>query len=391
MNILILTSGIDSSATGIVTGNIIKGLIANDITTHVLTEKSTLSFESTKNSKLFKVDYKKIYQSSFFTELCILIFKFPLNEIGFILKAKKIAVELNKIYKYDVIMVLSSASGLHLLEAGVVLKHNLKIPLYIHATDPIPAPIPWYNTQSLRNALIKTAKRSFKKADLISLSNQYMLDYQNLIMNTLTKPSFVAHNPVSLTKIKRVKGENTKKIFLYVGSIYHQRQPDVLIKAFEVFALNNNVELWFLGNNKKLDLTKYNLNQAILDKIKILDFVKDPSKIIEKADVLIDFDANFENDVFISSKLITYLNTNIPILCLTPKNSPTDNLLVNSEKSGIVKMYYDQEDKMMSFLNALKYNSELSTEMVDNRDKLLIDFDKNNIGKKIKHFIESII
>jgi hypothetical protein len=155
-----------------------------------------------------------------------------------------------------------------------------------------------------------------------------------------------------------------------------------------VFSKDKKVELWFLGNNQKLNLDKYNYNKESLSKIRLLDFQKDPSRIIEQAHVLIDFDANFKNDVFISSKLITYLNTNIPILSLTPRNSPSDNLLNDNIDLGVVKMYYDEENMPESLQRVISLNNSMSQDILNNRNKLLTDFGKNNVGEKMLSFLK---
>jgi glycosyltransferase involved in cell wall biosynthesis len=391
MKILILVAGLDTGATGIVTKNLIDGLVLSGATIHVLNEYSSRSKDSLKDFTVFDVSYNKIKQSPFFTELCMLLFKYPLNEINYIRKVTKKAISLHKEYCYDVVMVLSSAHGFHLLQTGVNIKKKTKLPLYIHATDPIPAPKPWYNTQSLRRAYITIAKKLFKKADIISLSNTYMLEYQLRIMNIKNIPSFVIHNPSTNNTITQKIQNDEPKIFLYVGSIYHQRQPDELLKAFEIFSKDKKVELWFLGNNKKLNLDKFNFSEYVLNKIRLLDFQSDPSKVIEQASVLIDFDANFKNDVFISSKLITYLSTNIPILCLTPKNSPSDNLLKNNVGLGVVKMYYDEENSQEAFQKALNIMSPLSRSIENNRKNLLEVFKNDKVGGLIVSALKEIL
>ena len=204
-------------------------------------------------------------------------------------------------------------------------------------------------------------------------------------------PSFVVHNPSTNDVITQNIQNDKPKIFLYVGSIYHQRQPDELLKAFEIFSKDKKVELWFLGNNKKLNLEKHNFNKESMSKIRLLDFQKDPSKIIEQAHVLIDFDANFKNDVFISSKLITYLNTNIPILSLTPRNSPSDNLLNDNINLGIIKMYYNENNRITAFQEALDIMSPVSQSIKINREKVLKAFKKEQVGELIVTALKKII
>jgi glycosyltransferase involved in cell wall biosynthesis len=391
MKILLITSKIGQTATGIVTKNIIEGLLQNGAEVHVISDGESNVFSDNVNLQTTRIKYKRIKSSSFFSELCLLLLKYPLNEIKFIKKATKKAIDLHSQYTYDIVMVLSSAAGFHLLRSGLAIKHKAKLPLYIHATDPIPAPTQWYNTQSLRTALIASAKKVYKKADVISLSNKYMLEYQLKIMDIKNIPSFVVHNPSTNDVIIQNIQNDKPKIFLYVGSIYHQRQPDELLKAFEIFSKDKKVELWFLGNNKKLNLEKHNFNKESMSKIRLLDFQKDPSKIIEQAHVLIDFDANFKNDVFISSKLITYLNTNIPILSLTPRNSPSDNLLNDNINLGIIKMYYNENNRITAFQEALDIMSPVSQSIKINREKVLKAFKKEQVGELIVTALKKII
>jgi hypothetical protein len=101
--------------------------------------------------------------------------------------------------------------------------------------------------------------------------------------------------------------------------------------------------------------------------------------------------ANFKNDVFISSKLITYLNTNIPILSLTPRNSPSDNLLKDNIELGIIKTYYNENNRITAFQEALDIMSPVSQSIKINREKVLKAFKKEQVGELIVTALKKII
>jgi hypothetical protein len=60
-----------------------------------------------------------------------------------------------------------------------------------------------------------------------------------------------------------------------------------------------------------------------------LPYTKEPQSALAQADVLVDLDVSSPGDVFTSGKLMTYLATDLPIIAITTKNSPTARLLAD--------------------------------------------------------------
>ena len=61
--------------------------------------------------------------------------------------------------------------------------------------------------------------------------------------------------------------------------------------------------------------------------IEFFGYTRDLLPFYAEADLLIDIDADIENDVFISSKFFNYLMINRKILCITGKNSPVTSVI----------------------------------------------------------------
>lgn len=394
MRILIIASSVTGGATGIVSAALIKGLINNHCEVFAFYEKArNTDVPSFLQPVSQVIDYKPIRTSEFFTNLCILLLRYPLNEIRFINNFVADAKKIHEVNPFDVIMALSSASGLHIIEAARKFADRTSLPFYIHATDPMPAPPPWYNNQYLRKALILTARKPFGKADIISLSNRAMLVYQLSIMKLTKTKNFVALNPTKNEFIaSSITTKNSIPVFLYVGSIYHQRKPHFLIKAFQKYVLSGQAaDLVFLGHNQKLVLSDYEIEEKVKCHIKKMPFVQDPADQIASCDVLVDFDSDFKNDVFISSKLITYLNTNKPILSITTKGSPSDILLRSKEELGITKLYYSDPLDINVFSKLIRLNGYVDDAILTARKSFLKKYDANHIASVVKKNLQDLL
>ena len=346
MKIFVINSILGSGATGVVAENLILGLIEKGLEIRIISERN--------HSKLISheipivLEGKHLIDNEFITKLCITTLSYPANEVLWIQQGKKIFKNIIKSWRPDFIMVLTSAGGLHLIELGRILSKAYKIKLYIHSTDPMPAPVMWKEKPPLRRGIRNIMRRCFRQASLFSLSNETMLNYQlKMIGEDKKENAFVVPNPVRGPFVKRDKSTDSFN-FLYLGNILFNRRPDKIIQAFLEFAINQpNVKLQFVGK-KNPDLSSLAIPENLSHFIEILPWTDNPDEYIKKASVLLDFDAPFENDVFISSKLIKYLNSDVPILSITCKNSPSEILLGEIKESAVVTDY-DQKRMIAAF------------------------------------------
>lgn len=334
MKVLVITSNIGQGATGIVAENLILGIIERGVDVKIISESNYSKV--LREVEISTIICKPIINNEFITKLSITALSFPFNEIKWIKNVKICFTKITSAWEPDFIMVLTSAGGLHLIELGRILSKKHKIKLYIHSTDPMPAPVMWKEKPPLRRGIRNIMRRCFRHASLFSLSNETMLNYQlKMIGEDKREYAFVVPNPIRGPLVKRNESiENFN--FLYLGNILFNRRPDNIISAFIEFAINHpKVRLQFVGK-KNPDLTGMVIPENLAHTIEVLPWTNEPDEYIRKASVLLDFDAPFKNDVFISSKLIKYLNSDVPILSITCKNSPSEILLGELNESAVV-------------------------------------------------------
>ena len=65
--------------------------------------------------------------------------------------------------------------------------------------------------------------------------------------------------------------------------------------------------------------------------VKLLPWTADPEPYFAQATALINIDAFVEQDVFLSSKLFSYLPYNRPVICQTGADSPSRHLFAGME------------------------------------------------------------
>jgi len=384
MKILLITSTIGKSATGLVAERLIRGM-SKEAELEIILQSGNPD-ELKSNYSVFPL--KRIIASEFITKLCLVLFNFPLNEIRWIRKVKKEAIKKSRNWRPDIVMSLVSASDYKSLIAGYQISTNLNIPFYIHATDPMPAPMHWGEKPVLRKAIKNTIRKAFKKAGYISLSNDQMLQYQLSSLGlSMNEKTFVIHNPVPDLFLQTPKGSLSKKdhIFLYLGNTYTMRKPDALIKAFCNYAsINTKAILKFVGNRNP-NLDDYDIPGAVKSRIMCEQWNEEIGELIEEADVLVDLDINAVNDVFISSKLMQYIATDKVILSISSQNSPSFNFL-DQVRDSVVFSNHDINQITTSMQNASNKSSFLTADSIKKRIDLTKSIRPTNTAKKIiKH------
>lgn len=289
------------------------------------------------NSKSNNVKiYKRIYIHPRLRKLSVILFSIDLFDW---LLAKNIKKSID-IAKYDIVFSLISLHNFMPLYLGnFIKKANKKNEWFVYSVDAVPPPIGWGESPFYRNGLIKMMRAYFKKIDKFYSSNEVMLNYQlNLLDYSFSGEKGYIHTPGKY-KEKKIFDKNNDGFFnlLYTGGIYGVRRPESLLDAFYKFTLQyDNTRLYFLGTNPvSIDLSKY--DDSFKNKIIFVSYTDDLEKYYQLADVLIDIDADLDNDVFMSSKFFNYIMINRPILSITRENSPTHLYALNN---GIKNIYF---------------------------------------------------
>lgn len=275
-----------------------------------------------------------------------------------------------------ILMPFLSMGDFSALQIAHKIKNRYGFPMWIHTVDPLPSVSAWGEKEVFRKAVIRTLQPAFNTAELFSANNPFMTKYQVNLMSF--KGNFFTHYTInSLEKKLQTSPQNKSNIvFMYAGSFYGKRQPDMLIYGFSMAVERmgaQKITLKIFGKNS-IELEKYNLSEEILKQIEIKGFSKNIKEELFNADVLIDVDANISNDVFMSGKIVEYLAYNKPLVILSPEGSPTRSLFENyGEEQGVFMSSYQQEElffaiKKASFF-ARNVKFKLNRESVLNRFK----------------------
>lgn len=226
------------------------------------------------------------------------------------------------------------------IQLGYWYANKSKKPYWIHTVDPLPSVKGWGEKPIFRRAVKRSLQRYFDRADVCSANNEAMLQYQVERMD-FKGETFCLYTPFvgTAASLEQDASKPTDKtVLLYAGSFYGKRRPEPLLEAFLHYtSKNDKVELWIAGRNN-IDINSYGANPGA-KRIKLLGFVSNIEELYQKSDILIDIDANIPGDVFISGKLVEYLQKDKIILSITPKGSPTEAWLSEVPVSTVIANY----------------------------------------------------
>lgn len=257
--------------------------------------------------------------------------------------------------KYDVVISLISLHHFFPLYLGFLLKKYNKVSRWIvYSVDAIPPPKGWGQPYIYQKGLIRMIRIFFQSIDKIYFSNEVMLKYQlDILGKTFKGESGVLYtfsNSAPVVLPFRKKKDFT---LLYTGGVYQARRVDQLLLAVDQLVEQGfNIRLNFVGTNPdSVDLNP--VSEVTKSIIYFFDYTKDLTPFYAEADLLIDIDADIENDVFISSKFFNYLMINRKILCITAKNSPVTNFIYDKNIPDVSVVPHEKDDIYASISNIL--------------------------------------
>lgn len=343
MKMLVISSSIGDTAPGKVFSGYIKRLIEKYTTVDII----SLDKNDLIDSELIEVKniHPRIKKLSI-TCLNIDIFDYYL--------AYKISSRAD-LEAYDTVITMMSAHNFFPLYLGYFLKKNKQSIKWInYCVDAVPAPKGWGLSEGYSNGLIKMIRKFMAQADKIYFSNEVMLEYQLNILNGYFKgESGVLYTLPDIEPLFLPKKEKKEFVLLYTGGIYQARKVDQLLLAVERLVLEGiNVKLNFVGTNpNSVDLSV--ISEEVRGNICFFGYTRDLLPFYEEADLLIDIDADIENDVFISSKFFNYLMVNRKILCITGKNSPVTKFIQNKEINNVSFVSHNLDEIYVGLNNIL--------------------------------------
>ena len=284
---------------------------------------------------------------------------FNLNVFDFSL-AKKISRKILK-KDYDIILsMMSSGNFLPLYIGSLVKKQNESIQWLNYCVDAIPPPKGWELSKLHRHSLKKMFRSQLEMCNKIYASNSAMLEYQLAILGRYYKGTHgVLFTLPDIEDFTYLSNSNSSSFnILYTGGLYQARKIDKLLIAIDRLVREGiNIKLHLVGTDPlSVPLLSLNLSEDTVESVVFHPYASNLISHYETADVLIDLDAEIENDVFISSKFFNYIMLNRPVLCITSKNSPVTNLIHDKNITGVYVSQHDSEEiyKYLKLLISLK-------------------------------------
>ena len=246
----------------------------------------------------------------------------------------------------------------------------------VYCVDAIPAPLGWYPNDLFRRRLTKFFFKYVSQADAFFSSNKQMLDYEVSYMPNYTGVKDYLYTPIRNEAIIKSKPKGDI-IFLYTGGLYGPRKKEALIDGFRLFIKEYpQAKLIFVGNNSKRDFQCAE-DLILSNNVEIKGFTPNLQSLYNEATALIDINAYFDNDVFLSSKIINYLPIMKPIISITGNNSPSRNIF--TEDSSIIHCSHNKEE----IEKALKSTMNLVSINYEQREKYLKIFSISAIAQKM--------
>jgi len=315
-------------------------------------------------------------------KLVTIILGKAIKNLSWEIKARKAGGNIINKLKPGIILTFASGGSEAAINAGYKLSRRFKIKHAIHMCDPIPVPRGWETYEIYRKSLIKPIKNALRECTFLSMNTEEMIRLQQASVKfDLLNKSFVSPDPVNST-MKYFGKPDERNRLLFLGTFYSARKPDKLVLGFSKFIQEgNDAELHIIGHSG-FDLKKFNLPEDINNRIIFSSWKEDISEEYRRSRVLVDVDADIENDVFISSKLKSYLAIDRVILSVTRNSSPSYKLLSEVKTSSVISEF--NEEAICSAIKrslSINYSSDLFN---DRKNLLQVLSAKEVVGKMAK-------
>lgn len=194
----------------------------------------------------------------------------------------------------------------------------------------------------------RCVRKYMQKVNVLCMTNQEMLTYELGIIGNPNIKSVVLPNPSKETSLQKLPIEDITPSFVYAGKMYGVRNPDALLDGFKLFLKNHPLAKMIFVGSGNLDTYIKEHYADLLDSIEFISYTTDLAQIYKKCVALIDVNANFDNDVFLSSKVISYLPYNRLIISESGNGSPVRSMFKTSQ--AILHVHHRAEE----FNNAME-------------------------------------
>ena len=289
-----------------------------------------------------------------------------------------------KTESFDGVLSFTSMCYFPSLELGRRIAQRLNLPWYIYSVDCIPAPIVWLDgiSPKIHQRIVDSLDKTCRSASAFFSSNPFMAEYQKRSFPSFQGEWNYLYTP-HLQNFSYPKTPHQGLHLLYTGNLYGLRRIDGLLEGFEAFAKDNpGAKLTFVGN---FAAEYQSLATPLIEKglVEMLPYSKDLSTFFSNADILLDIAADIPDDVYLSSKIISYLGIDRPILAISGANSTSRNIM-----SGIPSIIHASNDGA-DILRAIKECADNIGKGIEDRNRIREEVKADNIVRKLLGVIHS--
>lgn len=379
MKILLISYYYGKDASGNITYRVAKELIRQGQEVFVITSDSPIISDNVYQCRNFFPDLSVIWR--IILRIYRLIWNIELKNYFWVRRAYKKALEI--INSKGIDCVYCRTSPLEACEVGFRLKKKTGIKTLLHFTDPEPSEFTIKNKRILKHE-INRYKNIVNTVDIISFGTLEMQRHQEqLFGDNFDKKAFVSPDVSRDYEMRCLEKEQDQlsKTVVYLGSFGNYRNPIPLFSAID--DLNN------MGICVHLNIYS-NRPRAITytsDNITFKGIVTNIDIPLKSADVLVDIDAEFENNPYLSSKVKDYIPVNRPILVISNTGSPIYNLTVG--RKSFILTNNNRDSIKQGLLQSFEYKYDMS--LYSDRFDLIERFSPNNVVKEIIKKLNSVV
>ena len=247
----------------------------------------------------------------------------------------------------------------------------------------------FYSKKKILFSFINKFTESYinKKCDKIITVSENLKKY--IIFNNKNEID-VVYNAFNKTDFdKKIKNKKNKKFnIFYMGSLYSERNPQLIIKPLEqLLSLDililQNINLTIIGHND-LNFIKKEF-KFLTDNgltLELSSYISHDKALIcaQKSDLLLLLiDNTYGSDAVVTGKLLEYIYMNVPILGIVPKKSEAESIILKSN-SGYVFYPFDNEYICHSLYDQIKCSRSNKQILFKKNYKFINKFEKSIQG-----------
>lgn len=377
MNILIIAYTFGTGSAGNITYRIADEFLKQGHTIYVVSSDSNDHIKNVYQCKNILSDssflrrvIKKLYSSLTNDEL---------KNYFWVRRAYRKSLNLIKENKVDVIYCRTSP--LEACEVGYLLKQKTHIKTLLHFTDPEPSEYVIKNRWILKKELRKY-KTIISSVDFISFGTKEMMQHQEMLMGIkFGAKAFISPDVSRKSTMCLFPMEIKEEIILvYLGTFGEYRNPLPLFFTIDKMNLEGYRIKLYVYSDKPRSLSYVSTNVVFKGRTNDID------KPLSLSNVLVDLDAEIENNPYISSKIKDYIPTNRPIIEITQKGSPIYNLVQSCD--SIFLSSNCVASIAQNIKNAISYRCD--REFYLDRLELIELFSPNRVVKDIIDRVEAV-